>query len=124
MKPRIADTIASRAKRRRANAVLTVPVAAALCALGIHWFVATNEPPLKRRSYFDFSRALLGGGALLAGRATLVLGCCRAGCGDMCPIFAAAFWLLCVWELITSGFRLLPLPYFPEPGRRAAKSDQ
>jgi NitT/TauT family transport system permease protein len=33
----------------------------------------------------------------------------------MCPIFAAAVLLLSVWEIITSGFRLLPLPYFPSP---------
>jgi NitT/TauT family transport system permease protein len=33
----------------------------------------------------------------------------------MCPIIGAAIGLLCVWDLITSGFRLLPLPYFPSP---------
>jgi NitT/TauT family transport system permease protein len=33
----------------------------------------------------------------------------------MCPILAAAVLLLCLWEGITSGFRLLPLPYFPGP---------
>src|SRR5207253_7133979 len=32
-----------------------------------------------------------------------------------CPILAAAVLLLCLWEGITSGFRLLPLPYFPSP---------
>ena len=34
---------------------------------------------------------------------------------DKCPIVAAMIGLVCVWELITSGFRLLPLPYFPSP---------
>ena len=33
----------------------------------------------------------------------------------MHPIIAAAIGSLCVWELITSGFRWLPLPYFPSP---------
>jgi NitT/TauT family transport system permease protein len=33
----------------------------------------------------------------------------------MFPIVSAAILLLCVWELITSGFHLLPLPYFPGP---------
>ena len=33
----------------------------------------------------------------------------------MGPIIAAAISLLCLWEVITSGFRLLPLPYFPSP---------
>ena len=33
----------------------------------------------------------------------------------MCPIIAAVVLLLCLWEVITSGFRWLPLPYFPSP---------
>jgi NitT/TauT family transport system permease protein len=33
----------------------------------------------------------------------------------MCPIIAAAFVLLGIWETISSGFHLLPLPYFPGP---------
>jgi NitT/TauT family transport system permease protein len=33
----------------------------------------------------------------------------------MGPIFAAAVLTLGGWELITSGFRWLPLPYFPSP---------
>ena len=32
------------------------------------------------------------------------------------PIVAAAVYALTLWELITSGFRWLPLPYFPSPG--------
>src|SRR5438477_4540025 len=31
------------------------------------------------------------------------------------PIFTVALLLLCAWQVITSGFRLLPLPYFPGP---------
>ena len=34
----------------------------------------------------------------------------------MCPILAACVVLLCLWELTTAGFRLLPMPYFPSPG--------
>ncbi len=32
-----------------------------------------------------------------------------------CPIIAATVWLLAVWELVTTGFQWLPLPYFPGP---------
>jgi len=32
-----------------------------------------------------------------------------------CPIVAAAIWTLAVWELVTTGFHWLPLPYFPGP---------
>src|SRR5436305_6872709 len=31
------------------------------------------------------------------------------------PLFTVGVLLLCVWEIITSGFRILPLPYFPSP---------
>src|SRR5256886_16010023 len=33
----------------------------------------------------------------------------------MWPIFTAAILLLGVWDAITLGFHLLPLPYFPGP---------
>jgi NitT/TauT family transport system permease protein len=33
------------------------------------------------------------------------------------PILTAAALLLCLWEIITSGVRLLPLPYFPGPAK-------
>ncbi|HRH95979.1 MAG TPA: ABC transporter permease subunit [Prosthecobacter sp.] len=33
------------------------------------------------------------------------------------PIIAAAFVLMVLWEIITTGIRLLPLPYFPSPAR-------
>ena len=33
----------------------------------------------------------------------------------MCPIFTIAILLFAVWDIITTGFRLLPLPYFPGP---------
>ena len=31
------------------------------------------------------------------------------------PIFTAAILLLGVWDVITAGLHLLPLPYFPGP---------
>src|ERR671935_249481 len=34
---------------------------------------------------------------------------------NMCPIFTAAILLLGLWDVVTVGFRLLPLPYFPGP---------
>jgi NitT/TauT family transport system permease protein len=33
----------------------------------------------------------------------------------MWPVFTAAILLLCIWDVITLGFRLLPMPYFPGP---------
>ena len=34
---------------------------------------------------------------------------------EKCPLVTATMLLLCVWELITTGFRWLPMPYFPGP---------
>ena len=100
--------------RKHPTAVLlTVPVAAAL-ALGIHLFVTKNEPQNESRTY------------------TIVLGCFFAGAivaavlqrwspalqtrmRRFRPLFTVGVLLLCVWEIITSGVRLLPLPYFPSP---------
>jgi NitT/TauT family transport system permease protein len=39
----------------------------------------------------------------------------RRWLAHMSPIFSAAVLGLCLWEGITSGLRLLPLPYFPSP---------
>jgi NitT/TauT family transport system permease protein len=33
----------------------------------------------------------------------------------ICPIIAAVVLTLCLWEVITTGLRWLPLPYFPGP---------
>src|SRR5204862_1268447 len=39
----------------------------------------------------------------------------RRWMGHLWPIFTVAILLLGVWDAITLGFRLLPLPYFPGP---------
>jgi NitT/TauT family transport system permease protein len=39
----------------------------------------------------------------------------RQWLGQTGPILAAAVVLLCLWEIITSGLRWLPMPYFPSP---------
>src|SRR5438045_1897294 len=39
----------------------------------------------------------------------------RRWMANMWPIFTAAIVSFCAWDIITLGFRLLPLPYFPGP---------
>jgi NitT/TauT family transport system permease protein len=34
---------------------------------------------------------------------------------EICPILAAGFVVLFLWEVITTGKRWLPMPYFPSP---------
>jgi len=92
---------------------LPVTAATAIC-LGLHWFVSTTEPPTETRSYFVFLFSVLGVSLVLA-VAQVAWPSLRQWMRRMGPIFAAALLTLGVWELITSGWRLLPLPYFPSP---------
>jgi NitT/TauT family transport system permease protein len=111
----------------RAQAVLTAPVGASLrtllifslavaVALAVHLFVSKNEPAPETRSYTIFLSAVLAI-ALLTAPAQLVWSGLRRWRQNMHPILAATALLLCFWEIITSGLRLLPLPYFPSPAK-------
>ncbi len=99
--------------KSRGRTLLAVPVAASI-ALAVHWLVSKNEPAADTRSYWLFLAGLLGASLAAAGgqRGWPRL---RRWMLQMCPIIAAATMLLCLWEVITSGLRLLPLPYFPSP---------
>jgi NitT/TauT family transport system permease protein len=93
--------------------LLALPVASSL-ALAIHFLVSKSEPPPETRSYTLFLCGVLAASIVMAALQPWWPGL-RRWMRDMCPIFAAAVLLLSVWEIITSGFRLLPLPYFPSP---------
>lgn len=93
--------------------LLAVPVALAI-ALGIHFGVSKNQPLPETHAYFLFLCLVLVS-AIVAATAQLFWSPLKRWMEHMCPIIAAAILLLCVWELITSGFHLLPLPYFPGP---------
>jgi NitT/TauT family transport system permease protein len=97
----------------RLRTLAAVPVAAAI-GIGIHLAVMKNDPEPDTRSYTVFLGGILGL-SLLASVAQLFSRALRRWMNHMCPIIAASLGLLCVWEIITSGFRLLPLPYFPSP---------
>ena len=97
----------------RIGALLAVPVASVV-ALGVHAWVSGNEPSVNPRFYTIFLTALLGLSALAAVGQAVWLGL-RRWMSQMCPILAGGLLLLVLWEVITSGFRLLPLPYFPSP---------
>lgn len=105
--------VATEGDRKRWRTWLPVPVAVVIC-LATHWVVSKTEPPMETRSYFVFLFSFLAVALLLA-VAQLWLPALRARMRQTGPIFAAALLLLCAWEVITSGFRLLPLPYFPSP---------
>ncbi|MEA2868718.1 MAG: sulfonate transport system permease protein [Bradyrhizobium sp.] len=92
---------------------LPVTAATAIC-LAVHWYISKTEPPAETRSYFVFLWSVLGVSLVLA-VAQIGWPALRRWMRRMGPIFAAALLALCAWEMITSGFRWLPLPYFPSP---------
>jgi NitT/TauT family transport system permease protein len=97
----------------RWRTILAVPLAAAF-ALGLHFLIAKNEPPIETHSY----RLLFG--EVIAVAIVLALmrrffPRVRRWMARMWPIFTGAILLLCIWDLITLRFHLLPLPYFPGP---------
>src|SRR5947199_6920448 len=94
-------------------ALLTVPVTAAL-ALGIHFLVAKNEPPNESRTYTIVLGSFFAG-AIVAAVMQRWWPALQTRMRRFRPLFTVGVLLLCVWEIITSGFRMLPLPYFPSP---------
>jgi NitT/TauT family transport system permease protein len=82
--------------------------------MGVHAVVSRNEPASQTRSYWIFLGAALAVSVGLSLIQSFSSGL-RRWMHEMCPIIAAAFGLLTICALITSGFRLLPLPYFPSP---------
>jgi NitT/TauT family transport system permease protein len=97
----------------RWRTLLSLPVAT-LIAVAVHWVVSKNEPPVDTRSWSIFLGILLGG-SIVTTLVQSVWPGLRRWTAHMWPILAAAVLLLCAWEVITSGLRLLPLPYFPSP---------
>lgn len=93
--------------------LIALPLAVA-SALAIHFFVSQRELPAETHSYTLFLCLVLGAGIVMAAIQPWWPGL-RRWMRDMCPILAVAVLLLSVWEVITSGLRLLPLPYFPSP---------
>src|SRR6266516_3054137 len=92
---------------------LAVPVAS-LITFGIHWLLSKQSPPLETQSYMLLFWEILGVSIVLA-IAQSFWTALRQWMRHMWPIFAAAILLLGLWDVITLGFHLLPLPYFPGP---------
>jgi NitT/TauT family transport system permease protein len=92
---------------------LALPVAL-LVALAVHWFAAKHELENETQLYTRFLCGALGSSVVALGLQS-VWGWLRRWLVETGPILAALFILLSVWEAITSGFRWLPLPYFPGP---------
>ncbi len=87
---------------------------AVLVAMAVHGCASRREPAPDTRSYWILLGAVLAASIALSLLQRFWPGL-RRWMRDLCPIIAAAVVLLALGELITSGFRWLPLPYFPSP---------
>lgn len=108
------DTLVTlRANQLRLRTLVALPLAAAIAA-GVHAWISTRQL-LAERHYYPLLAIIFAAGVALAilQRFSPAI---RRWVGDTAPIVAATVYLLALWELITSGFRWLPLPYFPSPG--------
>jgi NitT/TauT family transport system permease protein len=94
--------------------IASVPVAL-LIAGGVHFWASKNiQQAPETRSYFIFLGVLLGA-FLITVAVQFFWSALRRWMLHTCPIIAAAVLLLTGWEVITSGLRWLPMPYFPGP---------
>lgn len=93
--------------------LLAVPMAVSV-AFAVHLWAAKDQPAPETHSYSVFL-GIIFGCAIVAAAAQPFTSYLRRWMQHMCPIISAAILLLSLWEVITSGFRWLPMPYFPSP---------
>lgn len=94
-------------------ALLTVPAAVAI-SFAVHLLVPASLLAGENRTYTIFLAAFFSIATLLAimQRWWPAL---RGRMRKTRPLFTVAVLLLGLWEIVTAGFHLLPLPYFPSP---------
>jgi NitT/TauT family transport system permease protein len=95
------------------GAQVAVPFAA-LLALAIHLLFSKKAPAVETHSYRLFIYEIVAVSIVLA-IAQRFWSPLRSWMRHMCPIFTAAILLLGLWDLVTFGSHLLPMPYFPGP---------
>lgn len=93
--------------------LVILPVAV-MAAIGVHSWAAKKQLANETSVYFTFLYSF-GGAALAAALIQQVSKPLRRWLQHMGPILAAAVLGLSLWEVATSGFRWLPMPYFPSP---------
>ena len=83
-------------------------------ALAVHVLTSRKQPAGDGQFYLILLAAILLASLVIAAM-PFVWAPQRHWLKDRCPILAAAVLSLAVWELVTTGFHWLPMPYFPGP---------
>jgi NitT/TauT family transport system permease protein len=110
-KPRPLKAVEPGEKRWLKLAALPV---AAVIAIAVHLAVGANEPAVKPRSYSIFLSIIFALSLVISALQPFWAGLRRWTLHTF-PLFAGGILLLTLWQFVTSGLRLLPLPYFPSP---------
>ena len=97
----------------RLRTLIILPLAVGISFVA-HLITARKEPASQTLS-FSVLLGLVFGLSVLAAGLQLISWRLRKWVGHFFPILSAAVLLVACWEIITSGFRWLPLPYFPSP---------
>lgn len=103
---------AAKVEGRFALKLLAIPTTSAI-AMAVHAWAGNGEPIPEPR-YYIFLGILFSAGILVAA-AQKFSAKLRAWASETCPVIAGAIVLLTIWETVTAGLHLLPLPYFPGP---------
>jgi NitT/TauT family transport system permease protein len=92
---------------------LAVPLAS-LVTLATHLAIAQKAPPLETHSYMLLFWEIIAVSIVLS-IAQKFWPALRKWMRHIWPLFSVAILLVGVWDVITVGLHLLPLPYFPGP---------
>ena len=101
-------------KTRAWASIASLPIALVITFAVHAWASPKTASHVESRSYFIFLGVAFGISIAMVITQTFARSVSE-WVRHMFPIIAAAFGLLSVWEIVTSGFRWLPMPYFPGP---------
>jgi NitT/TauT family transport system permease protein len=112
-KPATAVPVSKISERISAKFLTAIPLAT-LVAFAIHLWAGKKEVATETHSYSIFLGIVFALGIAIAALQFFFVSV-RKWIRETSPILAASILLLAIWQIITSGFRWLPLPYFPSP---------
>ncbi len=93
--------------------LLAVPIVTVI-GFAVHLWASKNQSAIETRSYSIFL-GIVFGLTLVATSVQPFWSYLRKWMRHTCPLITAALLFLSFWEIITSGLRWLPMPYFPGP---------
>ena len=114
--PRVENEVESRhsdTAALRMRTLIALPLSVAIAG-AVHWW-AEKKQTMPEPAYYKFL-GIVFVCAIVLGIAQRFSPGIRRWVEHNFPIFAATIGLLALWEVVTSGLRWLPLPYFPGPG--------